>query len=123
MPLIRCWVTGSIRTYTKDLQDAFKLGVAKEGDFQGASAVSIAQMHLGPQTLAQLVLQACDVGIARQWRDLARLRNGPGFAGQQARDQPFGLSHAQAFLNNPLGGGSLVHLGGQAKNDFSMAYG
>ncbi len=37
----------------------------KKADFQRASAVGIAQMDFGAQALAQLVLQAGDMGIAR----------------------------------------------------------
>ena len=74
----QCSNTPSLHhSLTPSLRDSqylqmFEFGVAEEGDLQSAFALGVAQMNLGPEPLAQFVLQAGDVGIPDQ------RRTGPG---------------------------------------------
>src|ERR1035441_661872 len=121
MSLFRFQHAGSVRLYTEDLKYPLQFGGAEKGYLQSASAMGVAQMDLGPQTFAQLILQVRDVGIPGQRRNGA----GPdaGLTCLQARDQPLRLTNVEPFLEDTLEGNPLLCFTGQAQNNFSVADG
>ena len=59
-----CRKGGSIRRLDpKEPENALELGVAEEGDLQGAFALGVAQLDFGAEALAQLVFEVGDVGV------------------------------------------------------------
>src|ERR1035441_8166513 len=123
IPLSRFQHAGSVRLYTEDLEYPFQFRVAEKGYLQSASAMGVAQMDLGPQSFAQLILQVRDVGIPGQWRNGPGPGGGAGLAGLQARDQRLRLTNIEPFFKDALERNPLLCFTGQAQNNFSVADG
>src|ERR1035438_2525447 len=108
----------SVRLYTEDLEYPFQFRVAEKSHLQCASAMGVAQMNLGPQTFAQLILQVRDVGIPGQRRNGPGPGGGPGLAGLQARDQRLRLTNVEPFFKDVLERNPLLGFTDQAQNNF-----
>src|ERR1039458_6396616 len=117
IPLAPLQHAGSVRLYTKDLEYPFQFRVAEKGYLQSASAVGVAQMDLGPQTFAQLILQVSDVGIPGQWRNGPGPGNGASLPGLQARNQRLRLTNVEPFFKDALEGNPLLCFTSQAQNN------
>src|ERR1039458_7853842 len=123
IPLSRFQHAGSVAFYTEDLEYPFQFRVAEKGYLQSASAMGVAQMDLGPQTFAQLILQVRDVGIPGQWRNGPGPGGGAGLAGLQPRDQRLRLTNVESFFKDALESNPLLSFSSQTQNDFSVADG
>ena len=114
------------RWNAKNLEDALQFVIAEEPDVERAFALTIAELHLGAETFAQLVLDVGDVDVA-DWRHgftiEPRCGNVAGGMRLHLGDEFLGLPDVQTLLEDALGGEPLLGGGSEAEDDLGVSDG